>query len=89
MVFQPFYWPGIRNSPCKEFINCDTLQRKKLSNKHLPAKESEEISRNKLCVYIIGPYVIERKGKKETLNIKAITMITTVTGCFRKNAIGP
>ena len=84
MVFQPFYWPGIRNSARKELIDCDTLQRTKLSNKNLPAKESEEISRNKLCVYIIGPYVIERKGKKETLNIKAITMITTVTGWFER-----
>ena len=41
---------------------------------------------NKLCVYLIGTYVIIRKGKKENLHLKAVTMIYTVTG-FKKNTI--
>ena len=40
---------------------------KKRSNKkygRLPAKLDEEIPWNKLCVYLVGPYVIKKKGKK-------------------------
>ena len=47
--------------------NCDTFQRTKLSNKKyrkLPAKLAEEIPWNKLCVDLIGPYVIRCKFKK-------------------------
>ena len=36
---------------------------------------------NKLCVDIIGPYKIRRKGK-ETLILKSVTMIDPVTGWF-------
>ena len=36
---------------------------------------------NRLCADIIGPYVREN-FKKESLNIKAVTMIDLVTGWF-------
>ena len=35
---------------------------------------------NKLCVDLIEPYVNQRKGKKENLHLKAVTMINPVTG---------
>ena len=35
----------------------------------------------KLCVYIIGPYKILRKGK-DLLIIKSIAMIDPITGWF-------
>ena len=38
--------------------------------------------RKKLCVDIIGPYVIWKKEQKENLNIKSFTMIDPVTGWF-------
>ena len=47
--------------------NCDTCQRTKQSDKKygkLPEKLSKEIPINKLCVDIIGTYVIRRKGDK-------------------------
>ena len=31
------------------------------------------------CVYLIEPYVIRSKGKKENLNMKAVPMIYPVT----------
>ena len=34
----------------------------------------------KICVDIIGPYVIKIKGKKENLSLKDITMVDPVTG---------
>ena len=36
----------------------------------------------KICVDIIGPYVIIRKGQKENLNLKTVTMIDPGTGWF-------
>ena len=47
----------------------------------IPAKLAEEIPRKKLCVDIIGPYKICRKGR-EPLILKVVTMIYTVTGWF-------
>ena len=43
---------------------------------------SEEIPWNKLCVDIIGPYVIRRKCNKENLHLKAVMIIDSVTGWF-------
>ena len=71
IIFQHFYWPGIRYAVRKEVTNCDTCQREKSSNikyGKLTAKEAEEIPRNKLCVDLIGPYVIQIKGRKKTYN---------------------
>ena len=51
-----FYWPNIRDAVRREVTNCDTCQRTKRSNKKwgkLPAKETEEIPCNKLCVNLI------------------------------------
>ena len=65
--------------------NCDTCQHTKLSNKkygELPAKLAEKILWNKICVDILRPYVIRRKGKKEKLHLKSVTMIDIVTGWF-------
>ena len=75
----------IINAVQTEVSNCDTCQFTKISNKDygkLPAKVAEEISRNKLCVDLIGPYAIRCKGKKEKLRLKSVTMINPVTGWF-------
>ena len=45
----------------------------------LPAKLEEETPWNKLCVDLIGPYKMCRKGP---LILKAVTMIDPVTGWF-------
>ena len=67
IIYQHLYWTIIRKSVRKELTNCDTFQCTKFSNTKygkLLAKEDEEISCNKICVYIIGPYVIIIKGHK-------------------------
>ena len=64
MIRQHFYWPNIRDSVRKEVINCDTCQRTKQSNKEyckLPDNLAEEIPWDKVCLYIIYPYVIRIK----------------------------
>ena len=85
MIQQHLYWPGIRPALRKEVTNCDNFQHTKRSNKKygkLPAKLSEEIPRNKVFVDIIGPFLVRRKGKKENLHLKSVTMINSVTGWF-------
>ena len=65
--------------------NCDICQRTKQSNKKygkLPSKLAESIPWNKLSVGLIGPYVVRKKGKKENLHLKSVTMINPVTGWF-------
>ena len=50
----------------KEVTGCDTCQCKKRSTtkySKLPAKLAEETPWNKLCVDLIGPYKIRRKGE--------------------------
>ena len=84
MIRKHFYLPGIREDVQKEFTRCDICQRTKWSTKKygkLPAKMAEETPCNKLCVDIIGPYKIRRKGK-EPLILKSVTMIDPGTGWF-------
>ena len=79
-----FVWPGLKESVYREVTYYDTCQHKKRSMVKygkLPAKLSEETQWNKLCVDIIGPYKILRKGK-DPLILKSVTMIYPVTGCF-------
>ena len=86
IISQHFYWHDIREAFQKEVTNCDTCQCKKRSNikyDKLPAKEADEILWNKLCVDLIGPYVIRTNYKKESLDLNAVTMIDPVTGCLK------
>ena len=81
MICQHWYWPNIRDSVRKEVTNCDTCHRTKRSNKKygiLPDKLAEKIPWSKLCVDLIVPYAILRKGKKEKLHLKSVTMIDPV-----------
>ena len=85
IVCQHLYWKEIINNVRKEGSNYDTCQHKTRSNKKygkLPAKLVEEIPRNKICVYLIGPYIIKGKGTEKKLHLKAVTMIYPVTGWF-------
>ena len=84
MICQHFYWPVIRESIQKEFINCEFYQFTKRPTKKcgkLPPKLAEETPSNKLCVDIIGLYKISRKIK-EPLFLKAVTVIDPVTRWF-------
>ena len=86
MILQHLYCLVIRYAARKEVNNCDICQRKKRSNAKyfkLPTKEAAEIPWNKLCVDLIFPYVIIRKGQRENLNLKSVTMIDPVTGWFK------
>ena len=65
---------------------CPTCQknRKHHSKKNygfLPEKQAETTPWDKLCVDLIGPYTIRRKGK-QPLKLQCCTMIDPATGWF-------
>ena len=64
--------------------SCPTCQRNKRKNKkygHLPPKVAESKPWDVLCVDLIGPYTIRRKGE-ELIQCKCVTMIDPATGWF-------
>jgi len=63
---------------------CPTCQKTKRTYKqygHLPEKQAEYHPWEKLCVDLIGPYTIKRKGKKD-LTLWFVTMIDPATSWF-------
>ena len=54
---------------------------KSLKHGLLPPKEAEALPWDKMCVDLIGPYKIKRKGTDD-LVLKAVTMIDPATGWF-------
>ena len=60
---------------------CQCIKRSTKKYGKITAKLEEETPWNKLCVDLIAPYKIRRKGK-HTLILKAFTMIDPVTGWF-------
>jgi hypothetical protein len=48
-----------------------------------PEKEAEAMPWDKMCIDLIGPYTIRRKGNKKPLICKCIMMIDPATGWFK------
>ena len=65
---------------CKRCPTCQLTKAKTRPVGHLPPKEAEEGPWEKLCIDLIGPYVIGSKGQESTLH--CLTMIDPVTGWF-------
>ena len=65
---------------------CQKYKRKSIKYGHLCPKEAEAEPWDKMCIDLIGPYKIRRKGK-EDLVCKAVTMIDPATGWFELNQI--
>lgn len=83
-IAQHFHWSGMREHVKKECSTCHVCQLTKRTKKkygHLPAKEAEATPWERLCVDMIGPYTIKRKGKK-ALTLWCVTMIDPATGWF-------
>jgi hypothetical protein len=88
-IRQQFTWPRLSKHVQEACSRCDTCQLTKKAKKKygkLPAKEAEIEPWDVLCVDLIGPYNIERKGKK-TLILHAVTMIDPATGWFEVKQI--
>ena len=69
--------------------SCPTCQKNKRKVKkygHLPPKEAEVIPWDKMCIDLIGPYKIRRKGQPDLI-CKCVTMIDPATGWFEIHQI--
>jgi hypothetical protein len=88
-IRQQFWWSNLRNDVHNICSKCDTCQRAKRTTKkygHLPAKEAEADPWEVLCVDLIGPYTIKRRGKKNLI-LWCLTMIDPATGWFEMREI--
>ena len=84
-IGQHFWWPKMRGQITDSVSTCANCQRNKRRNKkygHLPPKEAEAEPWDKLCIDLIGPYTIQRKGKDKDLKCRCVTMIDPATGWF-------
>ncbi len=83
-IAQHLWWPKMRDHITSTVSTCPSCQKNKKRQKkygHLPEKEAEATPWDKLCVDLIGPYTINRKGAS-TLICKCVTMIDPATGWF-------
>ena len=83
-IGQHLWWPKMRNHITNYVKICPLCQRNKRRQKKyglLPPKDAEAIPWDKLCIDLIGPYKIRRKGKKDLI-CRCVTMIDPATGWF-------
>ena len=88
-IRQHFHWKGLRDMVHKTCKKCSTCQKAKINNQKygkLPSKEAKTNPWDTLCVDLIGPYKIRRKGKKDLI-LWCLTMIDPVTGWFEMTEI--
>ena len=81
-IRQHFWFKNLREKVHDICSKCPTCQISKVSYKkygHLPMKEAEAEPWERLCVDLIGPYTVKRRGK-EPLRLWCITMIDPATG---------
>src|SRR5687768_4577070 len=74
----------MRDQITRYVISCPLYQRNKRKQKkygHLPPKEAEALIWDKMCIDLIVPYKIRRKGKSN-LVCKCVTMIDPASGWF-------
>ncbi len=88
-IKQHFWWKNLKHDVHEVCSRCDTCQRTKRSSKkygHLPEKKAEITPWDTLCVDLVGPYTLKRKGKP-TLTLWCVTMIDPATGWFEMTQI--
>jgi Integrase zinc binding domain len=64
-ICQPFWWKTLREDVEKHCSTCDVCQiRKKTYNKYgtCPEKDAETEQGESLCVDMVDPYTIKRRG---------------------------
>ena len=83
-IFQLLWWPKMREQIKKYVRACPTCQLnkcKQTKHGHLPPKEAEAVIWDRMCIDLIGPYKIHRKGQPD-LVCKCVMMIDPASGWF-------
>ena len=73
------------NQQITKFVQaCPMCQKNKRKHKeygHVPPKEAEALIWDRMCIDLIGSYIIRRKGKPNLI-CKCVTMIDPASGWF-------
>ena len=80
-ISQHLYWPKMRDQITTYVQTCPTCQRSKRQAKKygwLIPKEAEAKPWDKMCIDLIGPYKIRRKGTQDLI-CRCVTMIDPAT----------
>ena len=88
-IRQHFWFKNLRELVQQVCKKCPTCQKCKISHTKyglLPEKEAEAEPWERLCVDLIGPYIIKR-NQKEPLRLWCVTMIDPATGWFEMKEI--
>jgi transposase InsO family protein len=83
-IRQHFWWKNLRHdvqTTCSKCYTCQLTKKQHRKYGKLPIKEAEAEPWDVLCVDLIGPYYIKRKGKSQ-LTLWAVTMIDPATSWF-------
>jgi len=83
-ISQHLFWPKMRDQVTNYVQACGTCQKNKRKVKkygHLPPKEAEATPWDRMCIDLIGPYTINRKGRKKLI-CRCVTMIDPASGWF-------
>jgi len=83
-IWQHFVWPKLHEDVeklCKTCVTCQKTNKTKKKYGHLPPKEAEATHWDTLCIDLIGPYTVKKRGKKEW-KLHCLTMIDPATGWF-------
>jgi Integrase zinc binding domain len=83
-IAQHLFWPKMRDQITNYVQACPTFLRNKRKVKkygHIPPKEAEATPWDKMCIDLIGPYTICRKGKQDLI-CKCVTTIDPAIGWF-------
>ena len=83
-ILQQLWWPKMRKQITAYVQACPSCQKNKWKQKkygHLPPKVAKVHIWDKMCVDLIGPYKIRRKGKPDLI-CKCVTMIDPASGWF-------
>jgi hypothetical protein len=90
-IRQHFTWQSLSNhvkDACKKCHTCQITKQTSAKYGHLPVKENNLKPWETLCVDLIGPYKIPRKGKttrskkEDCFTLWCVTMIDPATGWF-------
>jgi hypothetical protein len=78
------YWPSHRTAVRRHVRSCDRWQKGKQRSRqyrHVPPKIADQMTWQKVCVDLIGPYTIKGRDGK-IMDFMCLTMIDPATGWF-------
>ena len=89
-IAQHLFWKQSREQVTKYVQTCPICKKNTKKVKKygwLPPKEAETVHWDKMCIDLIGPYTIQRKGSNNLI-CRCVTMIDPATGWYEIHQYG-